>query len=121
MRTINFKDNLEKAINELLKKNNISNTDNLSFIIVINEEEKAKMKSKDLLYFPYPVVENKILEKKDVVRILSGPRCTFPLWIDMSLVGSCENIIIQLKCSCRFRKALELQNQDRDFPPFRLL
>lgn len=121
MGTINFNDNLEHALIQLYQQKRIANSCNTFFKILIDKEEKLKMKSKDLLYFPFPRAKNKLLRKEEVVEILSGPRCTFPLWIDMSLAEYDEKIIVQLNCSCRFRKSSELHNQDTGFPPFRVL
>lgn len=88
----------------------------------IDEEEKTKMKSKDFLYFPYSIATNKLFEEKEVINLLSGPRNTFSLWIDMSLRRyDNDEMIIRLKCSCRFRKSAELQNQDGEYPTFRIL
>lgn len=105
----------------MCKRKQIKDRSNLLFEISIDNKEKEKMKSRDLLYFPYSMIKNKLLEEKDVIKILSGPRCTFPLWIDMSLNSCDEKPIVQLKCSCRFRKSAELKNQDMGFPPFRIL
>ena len=122
MGTIVLKDNMEYALKELYKLNNIEITQNVLFEISINENEKAKMKSRDLLYFPYCVIKHKLLGAEEVIKILSGPRCTFPLWIDMSLVyHDEEKLIIHLQCSCRFRKSAELHNQDAGFQPFRVI
>ncbi|MBD5541503.1 MAG: hypothetical protein HDR00_10010 [Lachnospiraceae bacterium] len=121
MGIINFSENFECALIELCKQKNINNRNDLLFAISFDEKELEKRKSIDLLYFPYPMVKNKLLEKKDVLRILSGWRSTFPLWIDMSLDSYDEKPIVQLKCSCRFRKSKELHNQDLGFPPFRIL
>lgn len=122
MGTIIFKDNVEHAINELCIQNQIEKRSKILFEICIEEKEKLKMKSKDFLYFPYSVATDRLLEEKDVIHLLSGPRNTFPLWIDMSLIRyDNSEMIIQLKCSCRFRKSAELQNQDKGYPPFRVL
>lgn len=121
MGVINFNENFERALAELYQRKEIEDGYDAHFKISISREEKVKMKSKDLLYFPYSTMENKLLTKEEVVRILSGPRCTFPLWIDMSLIKHNKEIIVYLKCSCRFRKSSELLNQDTEFPPFRIL
>lgn len=122
MSTIVLKDNIERALNKLYKLKNIEKRQDVLFKITVNEEEKLKMKSNDLLYFPYNKIGDTLLNEQEVISVLSGPRCTFPLWVEMTLCNyDKEKVIIKLTCSCRFRKSAELHNQDTGFPPFQIV
>lgn len=73
MGTINFNDNLEHALIQLYQQKRIANSCNTFFKILIDKEEKPKMKSKDLLYFLFRGQKINCCKRKRLLKFFPVP------------------------------------------------
>ncbi|MGJ7923239.1 hypothetical protein [Neobacillus sp. LXY-4] len=122
MDTESLKSNLIICINEL----NIMEGDNIKFRVVpIVENGKSQNSTDDYMRLNIlnpKNLENRFFDLDKVVKILSGPHSTFPIWINVEMISNKNTeYIIELKTSVRFRKPSLLRNQETGHPPFRAI
>ncbi|PAD23095.1 hypothetical protein CHH64_00320 [Terribacillus saccharophilus] len=85
---------------------NLSSTDDFMRLNILNQKN----------------LNDRLFEIEKVVKLISGPQSTFPIWIDVELIESeVTHSLIELRTSLRFRKPSLLQNQETEHPPFRAI
>ncbi|PAE17737.1 hypothetical protein CHH91_02385 [Virgibacillus sp. 7505] len=117
-----LKVNLIKCVKEL----GVSALEDIRFKVTPTVEEGKKLSSTDdfmrLNILSQKNLNGRLFEIDKVVKLISGPQSTFPIWIDVELLKSEDtHILIELRISMRFRKPSLLQNQDTEHPPFRAI
>lgn len=117
-----LKVNLIKCVKEL----GVSALEDIRFKVTPIVEEGKKLSSTDdfmrLNILSQKNLNDRLFEINKVVKLISGPQSTFPIWIDVELLESEDtHILIELRTSMRFRKPSLLQNQDTEHPPFRAI
>ena len=120
-----FLQNLQKAIQEIILKENIL-FKNCKFRINPVVEQGKSMQAKDemmrLNILNPDRVKGRTFTIDEVVSMLTFFSPLVPLWINCKMVRYVDGEIeIQLDCSLRLRKPSLLRNQELGYPPFKAI
>lgn len=120
-----FLQNLQKAIQEIILKENIL-FKNCKFRINPVVEQGKSMQAKDemmrLNILNPDRVKGRTFTIDEVVSMLTFFSPLVPLWINCKMVRYANGEIeIQLDCSLRLRKPSLLRNQESGYPPFKAI
>jgi len=127
MRREKLRDNFEGAIDSLNKltqelcENQLS--DNYRFVIRPNQESVHNHLTENEISFHKKILtlKNRPLEKNETVDLLWTEN-KVPLWINVSVIKSTNNLtIVELLTSRRLRGESDLNHKANHFPPFHLL
>lgn len=120
-----FKDNLIKAVNEILDYNNI---DILVFklkIVPIYEPNKNLDSLDDimrLIIFSEKNIGGKIFSIDEVVKLMTVHQPLIPVWINVTYLETIDNeALFKLETSLRVRKPSVLRNAETGHPPFKAI
>lgn len=123
--TQQFRDNLLLALRKAAAKSEESPKPYKFAILLVSEPQAKHTSADDFLRLGLLQAENiagRLFDLEEVTAFLSGPNCTYPLWIEVvPQVKSTDYTLVDLRISGRFRKPSALRYQETGHPPFNVV